>query len=81
MERFAVRVPHLSLFAQRERMWTDRVAVRYEDSPEGSEIDFAGSAPEEAEGAALITPPRVPLDRGFHAKTFDRLRSLSNLGT
>jgi hypothetical protein len=81
IERFAVRVPHLSLFAEGGRTWTDRVTVRYEDSPEGSEIDFAGSAPPEAGAAKLVSAPRSPLERGFHAKTFDKLRTLSNLGS
>lgn len=80
VERFAVRVPHLSLFSDRGRNWTDQVNVRYEDSPEGSEIRFAREAPEEARAAHLLAEPRIPLDRGFHAKTFDRLRSLSSLG-
>jgi hypothetical protein len=80
VERFAVRVAHLSLFATEGRNWTDQVRVRYEESPEGSEIRFAGEAPAEAGRAALIARPRVPVERGFRAKTFDRLRSLSSLG-
>lgn len=34
VERFAVRVPHLSLFSDHGRNWTDQVNVRYEDAPE-----------------------------------------------
>lgn len=79
--RFAVRVPHLSLFAERGRTWTDQVSVRYEDSPEGSEIRFAREAPAEAEDAQLVAGPRVPFGRSFHARTFHRLRSLSHLGS
>lgn len=80
LDRFAVRVPHLSLFSERERNWTDEVVVRYEDSPEGSEIRFRGEPPPEAPQARLIAQPRTPSERGFQARTFDRLRSLSNLG-
>lgn len=81
VQRFSVRVSHLSLFADEGRTWTDEVRVRYEDSPEGSEIRFARKAPPEASRGKLIAAPRVPLERSFHAKTFDRLRSLSNLGS
>lgn len=80
VERFAVRVAHLSLFTGRGRTWTDDVSVRYEDSPEGSEIRFGQKPPGEAGETTRIAAPRVPLGRSFRAKTFDRLRSLSNLG-
>lgn len=80
VDRFAVRVPHLSLFSDGDKNWTDEVSVRYAGSPEGSEIRFGGRPPSEAPGARLVTAPRVPLDRGFHARTFDRLKSLSGLG-
>ena len=78
VERFAVRVPHLTLFSEAGHNWTDEVNVRYEDSPEGSEIRFATSAPAEARAAGLIASPRVESERGFRARTFDRLRSLSS---
>jgi hypothetical protein len=80
VERFAVRVAHLTLFSDGSRNWTDEVHVRYEDSPEGSAIRFSRKPPAEAGDVQRLARPRVPLERGFHAKTFDRLRSLSNLG-
>lgn len=80
VERFAVRVPHLSLFTGQDRTWTDQVSVRYEDSPEGSEIRFSRKAPAEAGETSRIAAPRIPLGRSFRAKTFDRIRTLSNLG-
>ena len=81
VERFAVRAAHLSLFTDGARNWTDSVSVRYDDSPEGSEITFAGKAPAHAREAEVIARPRVRLEMSFHAKTFDRLRSLSNPGS
>ncbi len=80
VERFAVRVPHLAIFVDGNRYWTDEVRVRYEDFPEGSEIRFGSEPPREAAGARPMSPPRVRADRSFHARTFDRLRSLSHLG-
>jgi hypothetical protein len=80
VERFAVRVAHLTIFADGGRHWTDEVDVRYEDSPEGSEIRFGSRPPAEAPTARLLGSPRVPINRRFHARTFDRLRSLSHLG-
>jgi len=73
VERFAVRVPHLTLFADGARMWTDEVRVRYAAAVEGSEIGFGGRAPAESPGAERVAPPRVPVRRRFHARTFGRL--------
>jgi hypothetical protein len=80
VERFALQVAHLTLFEADARCWTDEVRVRYEDSPEGSEIRFDEEPPPEAPGAALLAPARVKAARGLHARTFDRLRSISTLG-
>ena len=80
LDHFAVRAAHLTLFSEGERSyWTDEVRVRYEGAPEGSAIRFQGKAPSEAPDARLIAPPRMPSQRGFRARTFDRLRSFSNL--
>lgn len=73
VERFAVRVPHLTLFADGEHIWTDEVRVRYAAASEGSEIGFAGRPPTEAPGATRLADPRVPSRRRFHARTFGRL--------
>lgn len=79
-DRFTVRAPHLTLFRDGKRNWTDEVTVRYEASDEGSEIRFAAAPPDEAPDARELAAPRVPEVRGFRAKTFDRLKSLSGLG-
>lgn len=80
VDRFAVQVPHLSIFATDGALWTDEVGVRYEGSLDSSEIRFGGAAPAEAPGAERLSKPRVPPPTGFHARTFQRLRSLSGLG-
>lgn len=79
VERFALQVAHLSLFADGSKNWTDEVRVRYEDSPEGSEVRFGEEAPPEAPAAELLASPRVKPIRGFHARTFARIRSISHL--
>lgn len=73
VERFAVRVPHLTLFADGAHMWTDEVRVRYAAASEGSEIGFTGMPPAEAPDAKRIADPRIPSRRRFHARTFGRL--------
>ena len=80
VQRFALRVAHLSIFSDGMRSWTDEVRVAYEGSPEGSAITFGEEAPREAADAELLASPRVRAARGLHMWTFDRLRSLSHLG-
>ena len=73
VERFAVRVPHLTIFADGARMWTDEVRVRYAAAAEGSEIGFGGRPPAESPNAERVAAPRIPTRRRFHARTFGRL--------
>lgn len=80
VQRFALRVTHLSLFRDGRKNWTDEVRVSYKGSPEGSEIRFGEEAPAEAPGAQLLAPPRLRPVRGLHVWTFDRLRAFSPLG-
>jgi len=80
VERFAVRVPHLGLFDADGRLWTGETRVRYESVSEGSRIRFTGRPPAEAGAAVQVAPARDPQSRGFHARTFQRLKSFSHLG-
>lgn len=77
VERFAVRVAHLTLFARGNQVWTDEVRVRYEGAPEGSEIRYTGQAPDRAGTVDKLAPPREPPPRGLTALTFGRLRAIS----
>ena len=76
VEKLALRAPHLSLFSHQGRLWADEARVTYQGLEEGSQIDVTGQAPAEAEGAVRVTPPRKPSQRGFRARTFDRIRAL-----
>ena len=75
VERFAVRVAYLTLFGRGRAFWTDEVQVRYEAGPEGSEIRYTGQVPESAGEVELMAPSRQKAPRGFHARTFGKLRS------
>lgn len=81
VEKIALRVAHLSLFARNGELWADETSIRYQGTEEGSEIRMAGRPPSEARDAELVTPPRVPAARGLRARTFARLKSLPGLGT
>lgn len=80
VEKVALRVDHLSLFASEGRIWSDESRVVYQGAEAGSRIDMTGKAPSEAGDADLVVGPRMPVQRGFTARTFDRLRALHGLG-
>jgi hypothetical protein len=80
VDKLALRADHLSLFASEGRMWSDESSVTYRGLEEGSQIDMTGRRPAEAGDATLVAEPRTPVQRGFRARTFDRLRSLPGLG-
>lgn len=77
VDKIAVRVAYLSLFAHEGRaIWADETRVRYTGDIEGSRIEMSGEAPTEATGAELLAHPHVRMARGFRARTFARLRSI-----
>lgn len=77
VEKIAVRVEHLSIFTTGSALWADETRATYLADDEGSSLDMSGVAPREAHDAVLFTPARVPMTRGFRARTFARLKSLS----
>lgn len=77
VDRFAVRVAYLTLFGRGREIWTDEVHVRYQGVEDGSEIEYTGRVSDEASDLDRIAEPRQPAPRGFHARTFGRLRALS----
>ena len=81
VEKLAFRVVHLSLFTERGRLWGDETIVVYEDQPEGSRVEMTGRPPQEAgDGAQLVSGPRIRVERGFRARTFDALRAIPGVG-
>lgn len=79
IERFAVRVSHLTLFGKGPAAWTDEVRVSYQGANVGSEVRYTGVLPKEAGDVQRLADPREPPPRGLHARTFGRLRSISGL--
>lgn len=80
VEKLALRVPHLTLFRRGRELWADETRVRYQGDEAGSAIRMSHTPPSEASDATLLTPPRTPVERGFRARTFSRLKSLSGFG-
>lgn len=79
VDKIALRVAYLSLYGAGEGLWADETRVVYTGDAEGSRLDMAGTAPSEVPGAALISPPARHMARGFRARTFRRLRSITEL--
>lgn len=79
VDRFAVRVAHLTLFGQGTAAWCDEVHVRYEGLTEGSVLEYTGSIPAEAGDVDRLAEPREPPESGLRSITFGRLRALSGL--
>lgn len=80
VQKIALRVAHLSIFAGERSFWSDVTRVRYRGEAEGSDIDVAGRPPDEAGETTRLAGPQIPLSRSLRARSFSRLRSLSGLG-
>jgi hypothetical protein len=80
VEKLAFRVAHLSLFAHEGRIWSDESRILYQGLPEGSGIEMDGQPPPEAAEGTFLSGPRSPVQKGFRARTFDRLRALQVWG-
>jgi hypothetical protein len=80
VEKLALRVGHLSLFALEGRIWADESLVRYQGEAEGSQIEMSGAPPPEAPGAVPVRGPRAAAPKSFRARTFERLRQLPGMG-
>lgn len=77
VKKLCLRVAHLSLFVRGRELWSDETRVRYRGEDEESEIRITGKAPPDAPEAVRVMPPRIPLQRGFTARTFARLAEFS----
>ncbi|MDX1566566.1 MAG: hypothetical protein R3223_02125 [Longimicrobiales bacterium] len=80
VKKLCLRVAHLSVFARGGELWSDETRVRYQGEDQESQIRISGKMPSEAPDAVRVKPPRVPLARGFRARTFARLADLSGFG-
>jgi hypothetical protein len=81
VENLAFRVAHLSLFVDGNgHFWGDETRVTYQGEAEGSQINMSGKPPPDAGDARLVASPRSPVQKGFRARTFQRLMTLPGLG-
>jgi len=80
VEKILLRVGHLSIFRGSRTLWSDEIRVRYRGEAEGSDIEMTGRTPPEAPGATRLTSSRMPLPKGFSARTFSRLKAIPGLG-
>ncbi len=80
VEKILLRCEHLSIFQGTDTLWSDETRVSYRGEEIGSELEVTGRTPREAPRAPRLSPPRVPIVRGFTARTFARLRGFSGLG-
>lgn len=80
VEKILLRCEHLSVFRGASSLWSDEIRVRHRGEEIGSDLEMTGRNPPEAPRATRVNPPRVPVAKGFRARTFARLRGLSGLG-
>jgi hypothetical protein len=80
VEKILLRCQHLSVFKGEGCLWSDEVKIRYKGEEVGSVLEMSGTAPPEAAGATLVSPPRTPPAKGFTARTFARIRGFPGLG-
>jgi hypothetical protein len=79
VQKIALRVAYLSIYRDGEALWADETRVLYTGDAEGSQLETAGRPPSEAPEAARVTEPAERMARGFRARTFRRLRTLTSL--
>ncbi len=81
VEKLLLRAQHLSIFRGGGSLWSDEIRVRYRGEEVGSDLEMTGRPPQEATGAPRLSGPRVPLAKGFTARTFARLKGIPGLGS
>jgi hypothetical protein len=80
VDKLALRVQHVSIFRDGDRLWADETRIAYLGGGEFSKIHWSGKPPREAQGATRLAEPMVKARKGLTAWTFDRIGSLSGWG-
>jgi hypothetical protein len=80
VEKLSLRVAHLSIYADENRLWADESSVTHLGDGDGTQVEMAGKPPEEAPKGRLVTAPRAPAPRGMRARSFGRPTALPVLG-
>ena len=61
IERFCVRVEHLSLYQSKGTLWTNEVTISFQGPGHMSKVDYSRHKPKLEAEVKLLTPPRTPL--------------------
>lgn len=77
VDKLALRVQHVSIFLDEERLWSDETKIAYLGGGEFSKIQWSGKPPKEVKGATRLAEPLVAARKGLTAWTFDRIGNLS----
>jgi hypothetical protein len=80
VEKLALRSTQLSIFSRDSALWSDTAQVTYRGDEEETVVEVTGRPPEEATGGVRVTLPRSPMQKGFRARNFGRLLTLSGMG-
>jgi hypothetical protein len=80
VEKLALRSTQLSIFSRDSALWSDTAQVTYRGDEEETVVEVTGRPPEEAKGGVRVTLPRSPMQKGFRARNFGRLLTLSGMG-
>jgi hypothetical protein len=80
VEKLALRANQLSIFARDSTLWSDTAQVTYTGEEEVTIVEVTGRLPQESRGGILVTRPRAPAQKGFRARSFGRLLSISGMG-
>lgn len=74
-ERLCVHAPHLQIYRDKTRFWTNQVDVSYGGDTQPDSVVYAPSAPSMAADGELVTAAREPMKKGFLPRHFSDLKS------
>ncbi|UCF98019.1 MAG: hypothetical protein JSV89_00430 [Spirochaetaceae bacterium] len=77
--RLCVRVEHLDVFSDRERLWTNEIEVRFAGEEQSSQVTVGRGAPPYTENAEKLCNARQPVEKTFLQQSFSFLRSLTGI--
>jgi len=61
IERFCVRVEHLSLYESKGMLWSNEVAISFQGEGRMGQVNYSRNKPKLDAEVKLLTPPRTPL--------------------
>lgn len=77
-EKICLRTENMALYDHDGNLWTDITTIMYKGVGGDGEIETGGKPPIEANGATLISTPRVHKSSNIAVRTFELLRDIRN---